>query len=331
LIFRRLVPSLVLLAALAAPPARAEAPVVNAVLFYSPTCPHCHKVIAEQLPPIQARFGDRLRILYVDVSGPPGGGYFAAAMAEQRIPRERQGVPTMVVGGQLLIGEDEIPAALPGLVDRLLLAGGAPPPAFLGFAAVPPPAAAPPPAPAFPRFPRDPTSVAVLAVLLAALLLQLGHAVFTWRRRPAPRGGVRRWLTPALLLGSLGVALYLARAELSGSHVLCLSDCDAVHASAWAWLFGVVPVGAFGAAGVLGLLVAWGLSFHRRARVAAWAGAAFLVMALFGVAFSVYLTFLELFVIGAMCEWCVGNAVLMAIVAALALAPGKRALDAALA
>ncbi len=144
------------------------------------------------------------------------------------------------------------------------------------------------------------------------------------------RGRLRRWLVPALALASLGVAIYLARAEISGGHVLCLSDCDVVHSSEWAWLFGVVPVGAFGAFGALSLLAAWGLSFHPRERVAAWAGAAALGLSLFGVAFSVYLTFLELFVIGAMCEWCVANAVIMAIVAALQLAPGRRALDAAL-
>jgi uncharacterized membrane protein len=190
--------------------------------------------------------------------------------------------------------------------------------------------------------------VAILGALLAALVVQLGHAAVTWRRRPAVRGrrsarrervearagtrrsGVRRWLTPALMVASLGVALYLAHAELRGGHVLCLSDCDAVHSSEWAWLFGLVPVGAFGAFGALCLLAAWLLGFHRTERVAAWAGAAALALSLFGVAFSIYLTFLELFVIGAMCEWCVGNALLMAVIAALQLGPGKRALDAAL-
>jgi len=34
----------------------ADEPVVRAFLFFSPSCPHCHKVIAEDLPPITDRF-----------------------------------------------------------------------------------------------------------------------------------------------------------------------------------------------------------------------------------------------------------------------------------
>jgi uncharacterized membrane protein len=172
--------------------------------------------------------------------------------------------------------------------------------------------------------------VALLGVLLAGLVAQLAYAALTWRRRPAGGGRGRRWAILGLALGSLGVALYLAHAEIGGRHVVCLSDCDAVHSSEWAWLFGRVPVGAFGAAGALGLLAAWLAAAHRDERVAAPAQAALLAMALFGVAFSAYLTFLELFVIGAMCEWCVANAVAMSLIAALQLGPGKRALDLAL-
>ena len=48
---------LVLCAALSGGPALAQGPVVRAVLFYSPTCPHCHDVINEDLPVIFDRFG----------------------------------------------------------------------------------------------------------------------------------------------------------------------------------------------------------------------------------------------------------------------------------
>lgn len=325
LTLRRFLRALLPLVVLAGAPARAEAPVVSTALFFSPTCPHCHKVMTSVLPPIQARFGAQLRIAYVDASTPQGNARWREVMAQHLVPPDRQGVPMMVVGDQLLIGEDEIPARLPGLVEQLLAAGGSRGPAFLAASA--PPAAPAAATAAFPRLPRDPASAAILGLLLAALVVQLGHAAVTWRRRPAAGRGARRWLTPALLLASLGVALYLTRAEVGRSHVVCLSDCDAVHSSEWAWLFGVVPVGALGALGAVLLLGAWLLSRARRPRAAAWGGAALMGLALFGVAFSVYLTFLELFVIGAMCEWCVGNAVLLAIVAALELAPGKRALD----
>ncbi|MCA9971053.1 MAG: hypothetical protein KC425_12595, partial [Anaerolineales bacterium] len=43
-------------------------PIVQAVLFYSPTCPHCHQVITQDLPPIQEKYGAQLQILGVDTS-----------------------------------------------------------------------------------------------------------------------------------------------------------------------------------------------------------------------------------------------------------------------
>jgi len=39
-----------------ASPAQAEAPVIHAILFYSPSCPHCHKVINEGLPPLLEKY-----------------------------------------------------------------------------------------------------------------------------------------------------------------------------------------------------------------------------------------------------------------------------------
>jgi thiol-disulfide isomerase/thioredoxin len=44
--------------------------VVHAVLFYSPTCPHCHKVIAEHLIPMEEKYGERL--LGIINPKPPG-------------------------------------------------------------------------------------------------------------------------------------------------------------------------------------------------------------------------------------------------------------------
>lgn len=37
------------------PAAHAEDPVVRAVLFWSKTCPHCHVVLTETLPPLQEK------------------------------------------------------------------------------------------------------------------------------------------------------------------------------------------------------------------------------------------------------------------------------------
>ncbi|RPH60653.1 MAG: hypothetical protein EHM81_05800, partial [Chloroflexi bacterium] len=50
-----------------------------------------------------------------------------------------------------------------------------------------------------------------------------------------------------------------------------------------------------------------------------------LVMTSFGLTFSVYLTFLEPFVIGATCAWCLTSAIVITALFWLSLMPGKQA------
>jgi uncharacterized membrane protein len=53
---------------------------------------------------------------------------------------------------------------------------------------------------------------------------------------------------------------------------------------------------------------------------------ALLAMTFFGTLFSIYLTLLEPFVISATCAWCLASAVLMTLLLALTVAPGKCAI-----
>ncbi len=74
------------------PPAGA---VVRAVLFYLPTCPHCHKVITEDLPPLFEKYRGQLEMIGVDISQPGGQALYQAAIQRFSIPDERLGVPTL--------------------------------------------------------------------------------------------------------------------------------------------------------------------------------------------------------------------------------------------
>ena len=58
---------------------RAADPVVRAVLFYSPSCGHCHKVITEDLPPLFEKYGDRLQIIGINIADASGNALFNAA------------------------------------------------------------------------------------------------------------------------------------------------------------------------------------------------------------------------------------------------------------
>ena len=113
---------------------------------------------------------------------------------------------------------------------------------------------------------------------------------------------------PALLLGGLAAAgliisLYLSATELAGTAPVCLvgGGCEAVAASQYSHWFGI-PVAFFGAlfSGVLvGLVVAWWRTGDGRLLLVGYA------LGLVGIVLELYLVYLELFVIGAICTWCV--------------------------
>jgi thiol-disulfide isomerase/thioredoxin len=107
--------------------------VVYAVLFYSPTCPHCHYVMEEVLLPLQETYGDQLRVAAIDVSMPEGLDIYYAAVARFAIPPERFGVPTMIVGDVVLVGSGEIATLLPDLIKQGLDEGGVGWPEIPGF------------------------------------------------------------------------------------------------------------------------------------------------------------------------------------------------------
>lgn len=123
------------------------------------------------------------------------------------------------------------------------------------------------------------------------------------------RPGLERALIPALSLLGAGVSSYLLLVRLGSASALCtgFGGCDVVNASTYAQVAGI-PVSLVG---VVGYLAIFGLSLWR-----AWGGPWAISLAVFGTAlagflYSVYLTYLELFVILAVCPWCVASALLM--------------------
>ncbi len=111
-----------------------------------------------------------------------------------------------------------------------------------------------------------------------------------------------------LLLYKLGVYGQLA-CGAGGS-------CDVVQASRWAEFLGV-PVAGWGVgwyAAVLGVSLA---GLQPRFRDGPWPGRALAALAAGGVAFTLYLTWVELFVLEAICRWCVASAALVVGIAGL--------------
>lgn len=117
----------------------------------------------------------------------------------------------------------------------------------------------------------------------------------------------------ALALVGAGIAGYLTYTRYAHVTIACTTGgCETVQSSDYAEIVGI-PVAVLGLAGYLGIF-ATTLFPGELARVA---GAG---LALGGLAFSVYLIFVQVFAIGAFCQWCLASDVVMALLAAATLA-----------
>ncbi len=153
-------------------------------------------------------------------------------------------------------------------------------------------------------------------------------------RRPSTsikelRGGhlgaapARDWsglLIPVASFLGMMVSAYLTWVHWGGSTALCTSvgDCEAVNSSAYADVSGV-PVALLGFGMYLTLFA---LSVYgRRAApgVAPAMALAIFGISLAGVLYSIYLTYIEVAVLHAICPWCVTSAVLITLIVGGAL------------
>ncbi|HXQ88495.1 MAG TPA: vitamin K epoxide reductase family protein [Solirubrobacterales bacterium] len=118
---------------------------------------------------------------------------------------------------------------------------------------------------------------------------------------------LRRAIAFLAALG-VGVATYIAIAESGGGSPVCLAGgtgCRTVAESSYSHVAGV-NIAIFGAIGYL-LLLATAFFANDAARFGGFA------VSLGGFGYSVFLTYIEIFKIEAICQWCVASAVLMTV------------------
>jgi uncharacterized membrane protein len=118
----------------------------------------------------------------------------------------------------------------------------------------------------------------------------------------------------ATAVAGLGIAGYLTIAHYAGADPVCAiaHGCATVQQSRYAELLGV-PVAVLGLAGYVAILASLARDDE------SWRTAtAFLAIA--GLGFSAWLTWVEVGVLHAVCIWCVGSAICMAVLAALSVA-----------
>jgi hypothetical protein len=358
-----------------------ETPKVRALLFYSPTCSHCHKVITEDLPPLFEKYGEQLFILGIDVSTQEGSEFFQAVLQQIENPPDRVGVPFLLISQTVLMGELQIPEELPLIIADGLNGDG------IGWPDVPvvqeflfnqgyidaegqdtalisqnsqgteeTPTPAPtetqqdtpqptqtedPPTPTIPvveEATQDKSAITVIdpsttliepssavdrfntdklanGIAVAVLIIMVGVVVWIgiqFMQASTPKQWPS-WVLPVLLVLGFMIAVYLGFVEVTGDEAMCgpVGDCNAVQQSKYAKLFGVIPVAILGMIGYVSIGIAWLVSLRTSGRVQFYAKMAMFLLALFGLLFFIYLTFLEPFVIGATCMWCIGSAIIM--------------------
>lgn len=130
----------------------------------------------------------------------------------------------------------------------------------------------------------------------------------------------RRMIIAALALAGVGLATYLAMYKLGmiGTLACTVGSCETVNLSKWATFLGM-PVAVWGVGFYVVLFLVALLGTMDRFVNEAWVSHALLLLTGWGVVFSAWLTYLELYVIHAICMFCVISAILVCVLFLLAL------------
>jgi uncharacterized membrane protein len=299
-----------------------------------------------------------LQLLMVDVSTETGSEAFLDD--SDRLGIDSPGVPRIDIGEtEYLVGSTDIPAQFPDIVQEGLAGDGLgwPPTPGLAEAIAPfieegsvPDPAAEAESSAAPaddqdetddalavlplggdeswtdRFGKDVAGNSVSVVVLGLLLLSGIAAPILAFRGALP--DVPGWLVIVLAAIGFAVAAYLANVETTGSSAVCgpVGNCNAVQESEYAKLLGI-PIGVLGMLGYGAIAALWVVSRVARGTLADAALLLIGVGAWVGTLFSIYLTFLEPFVIGATCMWCITSAVVMLLLLWVSAGPAVDAWD----
>lgn len=298
-----------------------SAPVVQVVFFFTPDWTNYQKVVTLVLPPLRAKYGSQFEVSFVDVSTATGQVAYQAAVTQYKIAGDRQQLPTMIIGATALVGLDEITAQLPALVEKNIQSGGIARPDISGLndalaADTTQFGAGADAAPANNNSFANGLAQLILAGMIAVVGVEIyrqpwkkGHKAHSKTGRQDPL----TWVIPTLVLVGLVISSYLSYVEITATQAVCgpVGDCNAVQTSSYARLFGILPIGVLGLLGNLSILAAWAFKRFGPQQYTRQAALALVGLVSFGILFSIYLTFLEPFVIGATCAWCLASALVM--------------------
>lgn len=127
----------------------------------------------------------------------------------------------------------------------------------------------------------------------------------------------RKEVTPIWIASIIGLIVsgYLSYVKIFHTPIYCtpgLGDCQSVNSSRWSELWGI-PVALIGLVGYLCILFIVFLS-HKVTLIKTHTSEFLFGLGLFGFLFSAYLTYLELFVLRTICQWCILSALCMTVI-----------------
>lgn len=130
----------------------------------------------------------------------------------------------------------------------------------------------------------------------------------------------KRMIVAALALAGIFLALYLLLYKLGivGELTCSVGSCETVNTSKWATFLGL-PVAGWGVAFYLGMFALAVTSTREQFAGSRGMSLALVAVSGSGLLFSAWLTWLELFVIHAICQWCVVSAVIVLVMFVLAV------------
>jgi uncharacterized membrane protein len=304
-----------------------RAPDVRAVLFYDPGTSHADELLSFFLPGLYERYGTRLAVSGIDLSQPAGEKAYRAAAESLDLAPQPPKEPVVVIGDRAVVGlvaiagalgddfeniagdpnakrwpsisavEDLVPAGVEQIKRRMTAEGKDAAAHSAGRSLSDQHAAS-----------HQIANNLAIAVLLG-MVVAVMHSFARLRRNRRVTGRAAQWALVVTLLAGLGVSAYTAYTALADVSPMCgpVAGCAAVQDSDYSRLFGV-PMGVLGLVGYSAILLTSLLARHLSPQGGGWHWLPW-ILALFGVLFSLRLTALEPFVIGATCVWCLGSAV----------------------
>ena len=117
---------------------------------------------------------------------------------------------------------------------------------------------------------------------------------------------------PILALLGVGISGYMSYIKLSNGVAVCagLGSCEVVQNSRYSEILGV-PIALLGLGCYTAIFVCWLWGRQPGAWMASEVPWALFGLSFAGTLYSAYLTYLEIFVIHAVCLWCAGSAIVI--------------------